>query len=277
MEKITIEDGFIVQIDDNDWLAQRIKEYGVWEIHIKDFLHVNLTKNDVFLDVGSNYGLHTLTASQLCKEVHSFEPQKYIHDLQKETLSLNNIQNVKLYNIGLGNKEETTTLEQIDYTFYGVNMGDIGVKSDNRFSGEVIKIKTIDSLDLGKVDCIKLDVQGYEKFVIEGGKKTIKKYKPTLIVEAENNQLGKYDVSVSDLYSYIVSLGYFIFLLDWEYPVDVVCVHHTKLLKFLDKNNKYLSELTENFDISDCLNNGINKKLIYSTKTYHEQNRKKIY
>lgn len=276
MDKILTEDSFIICINQNDWVGQVIKEHGVWEIHIKDFLHVNLTKNDIFLDAGSNYGFHSLTAAKLCKKVYSFEPQDHIFKLQKESIEINKINNIELYKLGLGNVSTFLKLEPVDYNLNGVNMGNVGIDISPESEGELIEIKTIDDFGIGKIDYIKLDVQGYEKFVLDGATNTIKKYKPTLIVEVENHQLGKFNISTEQFYNYIRSLGYSIFTLDWEYPVDVICVHNDKLNSFLEKNNQYLSDLTEDYSVSNSLSGGVEKKLTYSTNTYHYSSRKKL-
>ena len=46
-----------------------------------------------------------------------------------------------------------------------------------------VNIETLDSFNLKEIDFIKLDVEGYEEKILQGGINTIQKYKPTLVIE----------------------------------------------------------------------------------------------
>ena len=47
-------------------------------------------------------------------------------------------------------------------------------------------ITTIDSIDK-KVDIVKIDVEGYEKKVLFGMNETVRKYRPLILIELNNN------------------------------------------------------------------------------------------
>lgn len=47
---------------------------------------------------------------------------------------------------------------------------------------------TIDSLQLPRVDFIKIDVEGHELEVLWGSRETLKKYHPTLLVEVTSSR-----------------------------------------------------------------------------------------
>lgn len=53
-----------------------------------------------------------------------------------------------------------------------------------------LKTFTIDSLGLKKLDWIKIDVEGEELHVLKGGIKTIKKCKPTILLEIHHKVAG---------------------------------------------------------------------------------------
>jgi hypothetical protein len=48
---------------------------------------------------------------------------------------------------------------------------------------QVVEAITIDSMNLPRLDFLKLDIEGFELNAIRGAKETIKKYKPYLWVE----------------------------------------------------------------------------------------------
>jgi FkbM family methyltransferase len=249
-------DWFEIYTFKNDGIGKDIINGKIWEKHIVEFLKTNLEKHSTFMDVGSNYGWHSIIASKYCDKVYSFEPQKIMFDTQTLSINDNNIKNIIIYNFGLGNENITSEMNQINYDSSWVNIGDLSVGT----GGEQINIKTIDSLDLPKIDFIKIDVQGYEKFVLEGGIETIKKDKPTLIVELENFQLIKFGHNDSDIFTLLKDIGYIPFYLEYIYPSDHIFVHKDNVRSFIQKNN--IQPLTEKNYLNNNLVNGVTNKII---------------
>jgi hypothetical protein len=150
-------------------------------------------------------------------------------------------------------------MSPIDYNHPSIHMGDLSVG----VGGETIEVKTLDSLQIPKVDFIKIDVQGYEKYVLEGAKKTIMDSKPTIIIEMEDHQLRRFNYGVVELFEQLRNLDYYIYFLDYHYPSDHVCVHKDKLNNFIEINNQYIKPLTESNDLNNNIENGVTEKIIY--------------
>lgn len=249
-------DWFEIYTFKNDGIGNDIINGKIWEKHIVEFLKNNLEKNSIFMDIGSNYGWHSIIASKYCNMVYSFEPQKNMFDIQNSSININNINNIVVYNFGLGNKNISTQMNQIDYNSSWVNIGDLSIGH----GGEQIVIKTIDSLNLPKIDFIKIDVQGYEKFVLEGGVEKIKKDKPILIVELENFQLKKFGYDDSDIFLFFKNIDYIPFYLEYDYPSDHIFVYKDNIESFIKKNN--IQKLTEGNYLNNNLLNGVINKII---------------
>ena len=94
-------------------------------------------------------------------------------------------------------------------------MGRATVHKLNNFQNyEKFKItsKKIDDFNFdNEISFIKIDVEGHEIEVIEGGKLTIKKNKPVLLVEIEERHSKK---NVHDSIDYINELGYKSYIYD---------------------------------------------------------------
>ena len=72
-----------------------------------------------------------------------------------------------------------------------------------------VELITIDSLNLDKLDFIKIDVEGYEPLVIEGGINTIKKYKPIITLESWKDHYGSVDINYTkELFKNLLDIGY---------------------------------------------------------------------
>jgi beta-1,4-mannosyl-glycoprotein beta-1,4-N-acetylglucosaminyltransferase len=254
--KLAKYDWFNIYTLSNDGMGKHIIDGLCWESHIVNFLKNNTHPDSVFIDIGSNYGWHSIIASKLCNRVYSFEPQKLMHDIQKMSICKNNIDNIILDNNALGNEDKESQMESIDYLNNSVNIGDLSIGK----GGENITIKRLDSYQFDRVDIIKIDVQGYEKFILEGGKKTIEENRPILIVEFEEFQLNKFDYSCKDLFDMIRDMDYEIYYLEYEYPSDHVCVHKD-MIKDFELNNKILP-LEKSNHLNRNLENGITKKII---------------
>ena len=260
-EIITVHyDWFLFNILSNDGaVGKSVKNNECWEPHIVNFLKHNLNKTSTFVDVGSNFGWHSIISSKFANKVYSFEPQKVIYEIQKNTIKDNNIENIILFNNGIGNMNQKNSMRSINYDYQGVNTGDLSIG----FGGEEIEVITLDSLELDRVDIIKVDVQGYEKFVIEGSLQTILKHKPTFIIELENFQLRNFNYDSSEIFSKMKELNYYPFFLEYLYPSDHVFVHLDNLVSFRKMNEKYINKLDSNNELNNNLLLGVTEKLTY--------------
>ena len=251
-------DNLIIYMIESDWSGRSLLDGQTWEPHITNFLERNFNQESVLIDVGSNYGWHSIKSSPKCKTIYSFEPQKLMYDIQLSSITKNNISNIHLYNCGLGDDEIKTEMNPIDYETW-VHIGDLSVG----VGGEKISIKKLDSLNIPKVDFIKIDVQGYEKYVLLGALETINKNKPTIIVEIENHQLRRFNYGVTELFDLIRGLGYYIYFLDYHYPSDHVCVHKDNLKEFVKYNSYFIKELQETNNLNHNVEHGVTEKIIY--------------
>lgn len=169
----------------NDYIGKIIDEYGYYELNLLKYTK-SLNLSGLALDIGANIGNHSVYYSKECGfRVYAYEP--YIENFKLLALNTNNL-DVKNHLMGVGDKKDKMDIGRIDRD----NMGDIWLEK-----GDNIGVDCIDNLINEPVSLIKIDVQGMERAVIKGGIKTIKKYKPHLFVEFNE-----------DLHPLLTSLGY---------------------------------------------------------------------
>ena len=237
-----------------------------WEPHITKFtqLYNSLFNIKNIIDIGANFGYHTLLFSQICSEnVYAFEPQIQNFKLLEENLEINKIKNVILYNCACGDQNCDIKMPIFKNGDYTLNMGDITPNLNINGDFSISKSIILDEYNfLSKIDLIKLDVQGWEKKVLIGATTLLKTHKPTLIVEFEYFQLEKTNTSCKELFDFIRDQDYYIFYLEYSYPCDHVCVHKDHLTEFrLTFKNNILPH-TENNNLNNNLINGVNEKIV---------------
>ena len=162
------------------------------------FLIHYLTDKDLFIDVGSNHGHYTMISSGICDSKSiSIEPVKKTFDRLKINIELNKLKNVRLHNIGISDSESEL--------FISNNMGAMNriinkVLDDNC---ELIQVSTLDKLlTLEKnISVIKIDVEGYEKQVLLGGKETLKNPNLNIIIIELNDSNLQYDYNENEIIS----------------------------------------------------------------------------
>jgi FkbM family methyltransferase len=145
-------------------------------------------KNNHILDIGSNVGFFSeaILKNINYKSIHLFEPSKEYFEYSKHLLSKYN--NIYFNNYGLSNKKEIKTLYKCPNSNIGWNTF---LKKDpnqhDTFIDKMIKeeciLKKLDDYEIDNVNFIKIDVEGFENKVLEGGMNLISKHKPYILVE----------------------------------------------------------------------------------------------
>lgn len=233
-----------------DCISKNLIDGREWESHILKFMEMYIEPEFNCIDVGANFGYHTLELSKITKgKIFAFEPQIQNNMLCAVNISNNSINNVTLYKYAVGDKIQEiklpimNILESKNYQ----NMGDVSVNYNvgtNYSTSFEVPIDAIPDITNIPIHFVKLDVQGYELNSLNGMRQLLQRDKPTLIVEFEDHQLIKLGRSGKDVLEYLQSINYHIFLLDYEYPSDHVCVHKDNLDIFRSKMGPYISPNT---------------------------------
>ena len=121
-----------------------------------------------------------------------------------------------------------------------------GSEDDKRLiDGEEIKLTTIDSLELERLDFIKLDIEGYELFALKGAEETIKRCKPLIAFEILSHA-SNYGYTEKQMFDYlIVGSGLFGSIFAYEankIGKKVAIAHYYRGWDVLD-SNALISEL----------------------------------
>lgn len=134
------------------------------------------------IDIGANVGLLSIPFSVLSHKVEAFEPNPNCYDILKRNIKTNELLNINSYNCALLDKNGKGFISDREYS--NINSLDI----ENNEKVYQCNIKKLDDFSFKNVDIIKIDVEGFQIFVLNGGEKTIEKYKPYIIIELNSNK-----------------------------------------------------------------------------------------
>lgn len=205
-----------------DYIGQHILRDGVWEPHFDEVIKL-IGDGSCVVDIGANFGYNSVLMAKKTGpngKLYAFEPQRLMFQQLNANIVLNDIQNAYTYNFALSNESgKVLTMEPIKYDQSSVNIGALSIGS----GGEPVKTTKLDDLELGNINFIKLDAQGYEKFILQGAEKTIKKWMPTIFIEIEEHHLQKFSVSTDEIYELMSSFGYQIYKINNDWPYDHIC------------------------------------------------------
>ncbi len=162
-----------------------IPETETWNQWGKGFEKAEYNKlklsGNLAIDIGAHVGIWSQRLSKDFQNVICFEPLfKHIECHVRNCTDLNNI---RLITCALSNTESTLPM-----TTKNSNSGQSSLvaemfpRTKNR---RVVNVntKTLDSFNFPKIDFIKIDVEGWEKQVLLGARKTIDKYRPKMYIE----------------------------------------------------------------------------------------------
>jgi FkbM family methyltransferase len=172
---------------------------------------------NLILDVGANSGQYALQNFKIgfSGKIISFEPVSDVYAVLKKKVVKN--KNWTAYNYGLGNEEIELPIN-ISKNTYSSSILDImpshviGAPESKYTHKETITIKTLDTVfenivEKGDVVLLKLDVQGYEKLVLDGATESLNKIKGVQI-EMSIQELYKNELLYDEIISFLKSKGF---------------------------------------------------------------------
>ena len=143
-----------------------------WPVH-KEFWYSFIPEKKVVIQAGGAFGMYPRLHANYFQRVYTFEPNPLSFFVLNNNCQLPNIFK---FNCALGKTP----------SFIDLNVSDrenMGTHSIVETTNNHVPMLTIDSFNWDRVDFIQLDVECYEKNVIEGGMKTIEKFKPAISAE----------------------------------------------------------------------------------------------
>lgn len=195
-------------------ISNVVDHYLYWGLEYDTYQSIldEIGKAKVILDVGANIGVTSLffASQNPTAKIISFEPHPSNFERLIRNISLNpNLTTIQPVNSALGESQATLKMYEIDKNNPGNNQ--IITETIDLPSVDVeIKIldKYIESMGIEVVDFMKIDVEGFEYFVLKGAENMLRSNHPLLFIEIDDEHLKKQKKSPVAILEFLVSVGY---------------------------------------------------------------------
>ena len=205
--RVIDRNGIKMKVDISDYLGH-VYYFGFRDRSFEALLE-HLPGNATVLDIGTNLGHTLLTfASRLDRgTVIGFEPDPINFANCKANVELNSFTNITLLNFGLGKAEGVLPMEVRIELNRGGNR--INANAANTVNVPIRRLDSVvNEVGLAQIDVVKIDVEGFELNVLKGGVECLRKFKPVLFIELDDNNLRDQGDSALDVIEFLEGLGY---------------------------------------------------------------------
>ncbi len=169
-------------------LDRKIYQYGLHEPATIRLLRDLLKscreegRRPVYVDIGTNTGLHLLAVAAAADEAHGFEPWENVRSCAERNIQGNSLGHVHLHPFGLSDRDAMLPFRAPDGNNFGVGAF-LEQGAPSNLSLEVRAGDKFFAENNIRPSVIKIDVEGHEKSVLLGLRETIQKHRPFVVFE----------------------------------------------------------------------------------------------
>jgi FkbM family methyltransferase len=184
-----------------------------------DFFHFldMIPEQGTVLDIGANIGIMTVhLAGKEARKVIAFEPMPSNLNALRRVVSHYRLSNVLIMECALGNEEGRA--EMVMPMVGSVRMQGLShvmhasIPENNEGEKVSVVLHRLDALkeiqEATRITGVKMDVENFEYFVLEGGREMLLKHQPILYIELWDNE------NRSLCFEFLRGLGYVIYVVD---------------------------------------------------------------
>jgi FkbM family methyltransferase len=223
-----MKNGTIIRVDlrsNTEFLAYYRGEY---DTHLINTILSLIDPKSVFLDIGANIGFYTIALGDFFRrnstsgKVIAFEPFEANYNRTVENIRDNNLSNwcsVKKIGLSSDSREELLVLRE-DF-LEGAFTGNASIATDNNFDNGfvkvLIKVEKLDDIwktyrtEGQRIDWIKIDIEGHEDFCLLGGQETIRRDRPTILMEVNKPYYQARNVEINKVFLPLIPENYVVY------------------------------------------------------------------
>ena len=208
--------GLTFKLVSDNWLTKyRARSFNQKEPELLDWMDENLQEGDVFFDIGANVGIYSIYAAKRSPKamVYAFEPEySNLHQLKLNIINNKLYNTVKPFSLAISDQTGISYLHIQDFT-PGAALTTESISNLKRtFDKDVIWKEGIGTTTLDYISSnlgiqpslIKIDVDGNELKILNGGRKVFSNPKMRSIIIEMIKNLPNY----SKIKEYLINHGF---------------------------------------------------------------------
>ena len=189
--------------DNHEVLFRRINTY---------LINNNYINKTNIIDLGAWIGDNTIPwAKNIRGIIYSIDPSPSNCDFIESTCILNNINNVKILQYAISNKEELLSTND-DINHCSFVYGNTGVNGNTKINAVSLDM-LFENKCIENIGYIHLDVEGMEYKIIQGAESIIDKCRPVISFE-QHLEIDNYSI----IQSHLINKNYIVYLVDEILP-----------------------------------------------------------
>jgi FkbM family methyltransferase len=198
-EVCVVRDGIVFVAQPAVPVGWHVAFFGTYEPELREIFRAVLPMGGVAIDIGANVGWHTLLMARLVGpggRVLAAEANPSVRSRLQDNLNLNRFEQAEVIPYAIADTEGVVE-------FYGpeaddADSGNGHIVTDGAGAKrgiirvETRRLDTIASMaKIDRLDLIKIDVEGFEWSVLQGGEVTIAKFRPHIVFEYDANYASR--------------------------------------------------------------------------------------
>jgi FkbM family methyltransferase len=182
---------------DDDRICGHVRAKGAFEPDTLKAWQAMCHSGGTVLDIGAYSGVFSIVAAKMGATAIAIEPLPVMCERIRNNAHLNHV-DVEIIEAAASNQDGNASIGFNDKVHL-TSGASLLRKSEPRIRVRTVRV---DSLDIGRVSAIKIDVETFELRVLEGAAETLKRWHPRLIIEVLNERARQ------DITAFLRGLGY---------------------------------------------------------------------
>ncbi|MCK5271993.1 MAG: FkbM family methyltransferase [Sedimentisphaerales bacterium] len=195
----------------------------------ENFFRSYLQPSDVVVDVGANIGFFSLMSAALAGEtgrVYAIEAHPKTYEYLQGNIAANKFENISAYNLALGNRDG-----KVHFSDQSRDDRNAVVQDADGVEVTMARLDDIGITD-NHIDLLKIDVEGYEKFVMEGAADILSRTR-CVYFESHDVALSEFDCTAAELIRILTDQGFAIYRIQDDMVTPVSKDHQSPVCENL--------------------------------------------
>jgi FkbM family methyltransferase len=209
-------DGLQVVFYPGNEMSRSIFVTGLYDPNELSFLSRVLKPGMTFVDAGANMGLYSLFAARkvgTSGRVLAIEPSQREQAILRRNVELNDLMNVSIVAVALSDQPGeldlmVAPLEKSGHNTLGAAFGH-GAVLDHKERVRVVRLDDLlEEQGVGRVDVLKIDIEGGEERALRGAARTLQRHRPVILMELSQKMLQHQQSSEARVLKLLAEFGY---------------------------------------------------------------------